>query len=527
MGKNALPVLCLALAGALGAQPARQLGHIDFPTSGSPEAQGHFVQGVLLLHSFEYDDAREEFQAARKIQPGFAMAYWGEALTYTHPVWVEQDAKSAREALTRLAPTAAERIAKAPTEREKDYLRAVDALYGEGSKVERDIAYADAMGRMHEKYPDDMEAATLYAVALLGTCQYERNYSVYMRAAAIAEEVFAKNPMHPGAAHYLIHAYDDPVHAPLGLRAARVYAQIAGSASHAQHMPSHIFIALGMWDKVVSSNVTSAAVADERVARKNLAPDARNFHALLWLEYGYLQEGRKQEAHRVLEEVARAAAQTRSARSMTHLDAMRAYYALETGEWDHLSGDFDASKGGIVANTSTLLAKGALAVKQGRLEEARKTLADVRANLATPPAGGGAEMHHAGMPAAAGTAAPNRPKEAEIMGQELEAMILQAEGKREEAIHLLETAAAVEDGLSFEFGPPTPVKPAHELLGEMLLSAGRSKEAGAQFERALARCPKRTLSLRGLAQAARQSGDTATAQRAMDDLKSFWQGGAL
>src|SRR3984957_11290038 len=133
------------------------------------------------------------------------------------------------------------------------------------------------MGRLMKKYPDDLEAASLYAVALLGTCQFERQYAMYMRAASAAEEVYAKNPQPPGAAHYLIHAYDDPVHAPLGLRAARVYAKIAGSASHAQHMPSHIFIAMGMWDEVVSSNVVSVAVADERVARKGLAPDARNY----------------------------------------------------------------------------------------------------------------------------------------------------------------------------------------------------------------------------------------------------------
>jgi hypothetical protein len=187
------------------------LGHIDFPTSGSKAAQEHFVKGVLLLHSFEYSDSREEFQAASKLEPGFAMAYWGEALTYTHSVWVEQDVVSGRAALQRLAPTPEARAAKAPTQREKDYLHAVETLYGTGDKVSRDIAYADAMDRIMEKYPGDLEAASLYSVALLGTCQHERRYPVYMRAAAVAEEVFAKNPQHPGAIHYLIHAYDDPV----------------------------------------------------------------------------------------------------------------------------------------------------------------------------------------------------------------------------------------------------------------------------------------------------------------------------
>ena len=506
MGKPASLVLYFGFTALLAAQPARQLGRIDFPTSGSPAAQSHFIQGVLLLHSFEYDDSREEFQAASKIEPGFAMAYWGEALTYTHPVWVEQDAKSAREALARLAPTPEARLAKAPTEREKDYLRAVETLYGEGGKVERDIAYAEAMGRMHEKYPDDLEAATLYAVALLGTCQHDRNYAVYMRAAAVAEEVFAKNPQHPGAAHYLIHAYDDPVHAPLGLRAARVYATIAGSASHAQHMPSHIFIALGMWDNVVSSNVASVEVADARLERKHLSPDARNYHSLLWLEYAYLQEGRKQEAHRVLEDVARSAARSGSPRVVSSLGPMRAYYALETGEWDHLPGNLDPTKGSVMSVTAALMAQGALAARQGHIEDARRILAQLRSKLGAGAAAGGAEdMHHAGMTMAEPAEAPQRPKEPEIMAQQLEAMVLQAEGKRDQAIGLLTAAASAEDALSFEFGPPVPVKPTHELLGEMLLAAGRPKEARAEFEHALAKCPKRTLSLRGLAQAAQNN----------------------
>ena len=522
MGRTAF--MLVVLVGGIAAQAPRQLGRIDFPTSGSAAAQSHFIQGVLLLHSFEYDDAREEFQAASKIEPGFAMAYWGEALTYTHPVWVEQDVKSARQALARLGPTAEARIAKAPTEREKDYLRAVEALYGEGTKVERDVAYAEAMGRMHEKYPDDMEAATLYAVALLGTCQHDRNYAVYMRAAAVAEEVFAKNPQHPGAAHYLIHAYDDPVHAPLGLRAARVYAKIAGSASHAQHMPSHIFIAMGMWDDVVASNVASVEVADARAARKGLGPDARNYHSLFWLEYAYLQEGRKADARRVLEDVARSAAQIGSPHSMSNLQTMRAFYELETGEADGLSGNVDAAKGGVTARTAMLMAHGALAVRQGRIEEARGLLTQLRAGLGA--AGGGPEAHPAGMTMSpAGGMYP--PKDAEIMGRELEAMVLRASGQRDEALRLLTAAAAEEDGLSFEFGPPMPVKPAHELLGEMLLADGRAKEARVEFERTLAKCPKRTLALRGLAKAAAQSGDAAAAARAQQDLKAFWHGEAL
>src|SRR5262249_9542147 len=155
----------------------------------------------------------------------FAMAYWGEAMTYNHPLWMEQNRDAARKALERLAPTAAARRAKAPTEREKMYLDAGETLYGEGEKEARDRDYAAARRRLHERFAHDLDAASFYGVARLGTCERKRDTAVYMLAAAVNEDVFAKNPRHPGAAHYLIHCYDDPAHAPLGMRPARVYAR--------------------------------------------------------------------------------------------------------------------------------------------------------------------------------------------------------------------------------------------------------------------------------------------------------------
>jgi tetratricopeptide (TPR) repeat protein len=474
------------------AQAARQspnLGHIDFPTSGTPEAQKHFIQGMLLLHSFEYADAKEEFQAASQSDPHFAMAYWGEALTYTHPLWNQQDVPAARAALARLAPTKEARLALAPTEREKDYLRSVEALYsdrpGDGDKLTRDLAYAAALGRMHEKYPNDLEAASLYALALMGTCEYQRDAAVYMRAAAVAEEVFAKNPEHPGAIHYLIHAYDDPIHAPLGLRAARVYAKVAGAASHAQHMPSHIFIALGMWDDVISANILSIKVADDRIKAKGLSPAERNYHALLWLEYAYLQENHVADAERVLADVglsARGASQ------------MRAVYAVETGSLEKL-GDVKTT-GPMLGVVEMLTARGMVEIHQGQTEAARKSLAEAQAKMAAGASGAMPQM--AGMPMAE---SPNDKKSAEIMVHELEALLLRADGKKDAALKMLADAAAAEDAMTFEFGPPVPVKPAHELYGEVLLAAGNFKEAQKQFQKTLERCPKRRLALQGLARA--------------------------
>jgi hypothetical protein len=326
-------------------------------------------------------------------------------------------------------------------------------------------------------------------VALMGTCQFERNYAVYMRAAAVAEEVFAKNPEHPGAIHYLIHAYDDPVHAPLGLRATRVYAKVAGAASHAQHMPSHIFVALGMWDDVVSANIMSAKVADDRMKAKGLGPDARNYHALYWLEYGYLEQGRTADAERVLADVAQSAAQTKSG---GNLALMRATYAVETGSWDTL-GDLKMVNGGIVQNIAALTSLGMGELRRGDKESARKMLIEARAKQT---GGGEGPSHYAG-----GMAMPNSPndrKQADIMTKELDAMLAWKAGKKDDALKTLSEAATAEDALTFEFGPPVPVKPVHELIGELLLEDGRKADARKEFEKALERAPGRRLSLRGL-----------------------------
>ena len=280
----ALLVVCLGRSAA-----SQELGSIDFPTSGSATAQPLFIKGVLLMHSFEYDDAREAFVEAQKADPAFAMAYWGEAMTFNHPVWQRTSPELARAALNKLAPTAEARRTRAQTEKEKDWLGAVERLYAasdaatppRAGKLARDLSYADAMRRMHEKYPGDDEVRSFYALALLGTSHGGRDVSIYMRAAALVEQVYAKNPNHPGAAHYLIHAYDDPVHAPLGLRFADAYSKIAPAASHALHMPSHIYVAMGMWDESAAINERSVKAADARRDEKKLDVDARGFHALV------------------------------------------------------------------------------------------------------------------------------------------------------------------------------------------------------------------------------------------------------
>jgi tetratricopeptide (TPR) repeat protein len=558
-------VLALAVSTSTRTQ---ELGTIDFPTSGSPAAQPLFIKGVLLMHSFEYDDAREACVEAQKADPGFAMAYWGEAMTFNHPVWQRTSPDLARAALARLAATPDARRAKAPTEKEKDWISAVEKLYGPGEKLARDLAYADAMKRIADKYPGDDEARAFYALALLGTSHGGRDFAIYMRAAAIVEQVYARNPQHPGAAHYLIHAYDDPIHAPLGLRYADAYSKIAASASHALHMPSHIYVALGMWDESASINERSVKAADLRRDAKKLDVDQRGFHALLWLVYSYAQQGRYEDARGVMAQMEAAAKESGSVRTRTHLALARAAWLVESRKWGEVKPPLAAKDLPRDAAIAELFANGLASARTGNragianamqqmaalMEEAPVNGAPVRSNPSAParpgvspinrgpvavnppgirpispaapvapvaPVAPAAPASATGMPMGGTTGGD--PRVAQVMAQQLEAVLLFAEGRREEALVLARQAAVVEASLPFEFGPPVPVKPVNEQVGEMLMDLRRPKEAIEAFELSLKRTPRRTLSLLGLARASMASKDIARAQRAYGELREIWK----
>ena len=503
----ALTVLALAAAGA----EIADLGSLDFPNSGAPEAQGAFVRGVLLLHSFEYDDAREAFDEAQAIDPDFALAYWGEAMTHNHPLWRRQDRDAALAALAEYAASAAERAARAPSERERAYLGAVEALYGgsegSGDKLARDEAYSRAMGAVAERWPHDLEARAFYALSILGTTQGERDFRTYMRAAAAAEEVYAANPRHPGALHYLIHSYDDPVHAPLGLRAARVYADVAPAASHAQHMISHIHLALGRWRESVDANRKSFAVSAERRARKGLGPDALNHHSLQWLAYAYLELGRFKEARATLDEMSAYARESDSYSSRWYHAAMRATWVAETGDPDPPPGPEGELR--LSGAAPDRFADGYAAWKRGDHGTARSLADALDGLLADAEETGGR---------------PQTRTEATVMAKSLRALVELAAGDREAATALLDEATALESSLALDYGPPNVVKPSHELYGEVLLRAGDHRAARSQFEKALERAPRRTLSLAGLAQAARGMGDEATEELACRELREIYAG---
>ena len=479
---------------------AQQLGTIDFPTSAPATAQAPFIRGVLFLHSFEYESAAQAFREAQAAAPEFALAYWGEAMTYTHPVWNEQDVSKARAVLSRLGPTPAARRAKATTQREQMYMDAVEALYGEGSKARRDTLFAAAVERLAVAFPKDDEAQSFLALALLGLNQGLRDSATYMRAGAIAEGVLRRNPDHPGGAHYTIHAYDDPINAPKGLHAARVYSRIAPAAPHAQHMTTHIFLAMGMWDDVVSQNVIASG-HDHDHWQAN--------HYTAWLGYAYAQQGRMDDARKHLETV--RANYHRAARrgEEPSLLAMRAHYIVDSERWtDPVVGwQLEAPNAGAVAKAMNVFASGYAAIRNGSKARAAQYHAELATVARATPSSDGFSSN---------------ATVAGILERELRAMLMLEDGKRNEAVALIREASRLEDAIPVEFGPPDIVKPSHELLGEVLLASGQAAGAQQEFARALALAPGRARTLLGLGRAALAAGDTAAASKAFEDLKRNW-----
>jgi tetratricopeptide (TPR) repeat protein len=481
---------------------AQELGKIYFPTSEAGIAQDYFIKGTLLLHSFEYEDAAEEFQEAQKISPDFVMAYWGEAMTHHHTLWGRNDKEEAQKILKKLGKTSQERLAKTHSKKEKDWLRAVDILFGEGEKKDREIMYSQHMLDMMEKYPGDNEIASFAALSILGTSHNGRDVLKYMRCAAIVEGVYNENPNHPGALHYLIHSYDDPSHAPLGMRAARRYAEVAPFANHALHMPSHIFIASGMWDDVVECNVASSSAADKRREKKGLGVDSRGFHALLWLHYGYLQKGQFEKARSLLKQMKLDNEESGSRRTNFHLSTMRAGYLVESGRWDDPVAIFDMDHDKLRKSVQAqdLYIQAMIKFKDGDNEGFNSALSKL---VVMAPMNLHMDVINPGQPVTCCSPSYATGEDEEssvnhtvhIFNLELQSMKAASEGNIDEAIKLCKKAVEMESHMNFSYGPPIIVKPPYELLGELFLQKGDAKSTIAAINQGISRSPNRRISM--------------------------------
>jgi len=510
-----------AAARGKAAADSQALGRVVFPNSGAPAAQADFLRGVAWLHSFGYEDAIDAFRAAQKIDPTFALAYWGEAMSFSQPLWFFEEVEKGRAALAKLGANADVRVAKAKTAREQGLLRATEALFGAGDTASRAAAYLKAMAALAAQHPADDDIQTFHALAILATLpRGDASLPLRQQAGAIAEKVFARNPNHPGAAHYILHAYDHGALASKALPAARAYAKIAPAASHALHMPAHAFLQVGLWDEAAASDQASWNASVAWAKRRGLTVAQRDYHSLTWLQYEWTQQGRFSKTREAIAFVNEALSASAKATARQHAPlspehagghgygegseigrgsseaalrndrgSMRARYIIESERWAEMKGQttFD--------NIEELFALGLSAVNLGDAARVRSVIDEFRK-------------------AAAPSQSAELREQAEIMLREMEALDLFARGRHAEAFALMDRATALQARMPKPIGRPFPVKGADELYGELLLQVGRAKEAIVWFERALTRTPNRSRAVLGLARAHRNAGDAVAARAA-------------
>jgi hypothetical protein len=502
------------------AQRTGSLGTLAFPNSGAAAAQEDFLRGVAWLHSFGYEDAIAAFRAAQAKDPGFALAYWGEALSFSQPLWYFEEPEHGRAALAKLGATPEARVAKGRTPREQGYLRAVEALWGPGAQPARAQAFADAMAAVATANPADDEAQVFYALALLGTMpRGDASLPLRERAGAVAEAVFARNPKHPGAPHLMLHAYDHGTLAPRGLAAARAYAAIAPASSHALHMPAHFFLQLGHWHEAAATDRASWDASVAWVDRGRRSVVQRDFHSLSWLQYELTQLGQFAEAARVAAEVDKAlavATATDAIGGYQYADSvigrgsgplalrndkgsMRARYVVESERWAEMRGQssFDNLDELFVVGVSALRLKDAPRAQAVRAELQKASAPEMDAGLR---------------------------EQATILLLELEAVAAVVDGLPGVAFSKMDEAVRLQDRMPKPIGRPFPVKGADELYGELLLEVGRARDAVGWFERTLLRTPNRSRAVLGLARAAGKAGDAATSRTMYAQFLENWKG---
>ena len=485
-----------------------QLGTVHFPVSCAASVQQPFQRGVALLHSFWYEEAEKEFLDIAKADPRCAMAHWGVAMSLWHQLWNQPDAKVIARGAKEIK--AGQKLQKTASAREQAYLAAVKAFYSGSKKRDyktRAAAYSGAMKKTYEEYPDDHEAAAFYALSLLAS---DENMDHRKQAAAVLEKLFAIEPDHPGVAHYLIHTYDTPAMAELGIPAARRYAQIAPAAPHALHMPSHIFARVGLWQDDINSNIASVA-ATRKTAAMGMGGEGHQFHAMDFLVYAYLQSGREAEARRLIDEV-KAMPPMHDMYGMgtdPRTNAMiqfPASYAMELHHWSEAAALPEPEKKGTADSSVTYWARSIGAARSGSVEQAKKDLAEIekiRQKFVTE----------------------KKTDVAEVIArdyQEASVWVQHAEGKDDDALTALRKLA---DETDKNDNDPESM-PAREMLADLLLELKRPQEALVEYQADLKLRPKRFNGLYGAARSAEQAGKQGEANAYYATLLESCEGGS-
>ncbi len=487
-----------------------QLGTVHFPVSCVDSVQKPFARGVALLHSFWYEEAEKEFLDIAKDDPHCAMAHWGIAMSLWHQLWDNPDEKVL--ARGRSEVKTGEKLSKRATPRERAYLAATSAFYKPKNlkHADRAKAYSDAMKKIYDSYPDDHEAATFYGLSLIASePDDDKDFATRKQAAAILEKVFAVEPDHPGVAHYLIHTYDRPELAQLGIPAARRYAQIAPAAPHALHMPSHIFARVGLWQDDINSNIASID-ATRKTAAMGMGGEDHQFHAMDFLIYAYLQSGREADAQKVIAEF-KSMPPTHNTYGMVDMRLSsqarsEVSYVLELHDWKDSASLAPLTGVDPDYNSEIYLARALGAARSGQNDEARKDIDEVKKISQF-------------------VRDKKRTGEADFLDRQInesQAWIAHSEGKDDDAIKMLRAIAEKEkDGFS-----ETGFLPAQELLGDLLLEAKRPQQALAEYQADQKLNPNRFDSLYGAAQAAEQTGQQKEASDYYAQLVRSCEGGS-
>lgn len=499
---------------------AEEVGSVQFATSCSKTVELSFNRAVALLHSFQYEQAREAFNEISKKDPSCAMAQWGVAMTHYHGLWRNGDTSAGRLALRNAQQIAASN--PATTSREKAYIDALAEVYVEEVKdttkydrgkdvTAHDLAFEKEMGELQAAYPDDTEAAIFHALTLdISAPKTDKTFAHQRLCGEILEPLFPKHPHHPGIAHYIIHCYDNAVLAEKGLSAARMYAKIAPASAHANHMPSHIFTRVGSWDESISSNIKSAqlAAAGEPTSKNGEARDQR-LHALDYLEYAYLQSGRVKQAMVVLDEMnALPAVSGLTLTGDYALAAIPARAAIELGNWRQAS-SLPVRKGAVPwAEAITWEAIGEGSARAGNLElasSAEKTLASLRE----------------------ATSKLNNvywANQIEVQRREVAAWMAEKGGNKIEAVSKMKSAVELEESMDKDAVTPGAITPAREMLAELYFLENQPEESLVEYEAVLRVTPNRFNALYGAAHAAEASGRSEIAKRYYQKLAEISPG---
>lgn len=499
---------------------AEEVGSVHFATSCSKAVEISFNRAVALLHSFQYEQARQAFEQVAQQDPSCAMAQWGVAMSHYHGLWKNGDTSAGRMALKKAQQIAASNAAT--TAREKAYIDALAEVYAEDVKdttaydrgkgaSAHDLAFETKMGELQAAYPDDIEAAIFHAITYYITAsKTDKTFANNRRCGEILEPLFQKYPHHPGIAHYIIHCYDNSVLAEQGLPAARLYAKIAPASAHANHMPSHLFTRVGSWDDSIRSNLRSAqlAAAAEPASRNGEARDQR-LHAMDYLEYAYLQAGQVKRAKAVLEEM--EALPSVSGLTLTGdyaLAAIPARAAIELGNWEQASGLPVREAGVPWARAITWAAIGEGSARSGHLDRAAKAeqmLATLRdAALKQNNVYWGNQI--------------------EVQRCEVAAWIAQQTGNGSEAIAQMRSAVQLEESMDKDAVTPGAVTPAREMLAELLLIQKQPSQSLTEYETVLKVAPNRFSAVFGAARAAEAAGNEIVAKQYIQKLSEFAPG---